>query len=144
MKVVFLDIDGVLNNISLLYHYGFDYIDRDMVVLFANIIKRTGAKIVLSSTWRLDDTSREIVSRILADYGLDVFDKTPKIEGSPRSEEISSWLDEHPDVLRYAILDDNSDAGIGMEGSFFKTDAENGLDSDTAERITAHLGVKKG
>lgn len=143
MKVIFLDIDGVLNNIGLLYHYGFDYIDHDMTRLFVNIVRRTGAKVVLSSSWRLDQRSSEIVEKILAQYGLELLDKTPRLEGSPRSEEISSWLEDHPGVRKYAILDDNTDAGIGMEDNFFQTDPENGLDADTAEGVAAHLGFNK-
>lgn len=143
MKVIFLDVDGVLNTTSLLYHYGFDYIDDDMVVLLAGVVHKTGAEIVLSSTWRLQRESRMLVAEALKRHGLSVLDRTPKIEDAFRSEEISRWLEDNPGVDRYAIVDDNRDAGRGLEGNFFMTDMETGLDERTAKRIIRHLGTRK-
>ena len=65
MKVIFLDIDGVLNNQTLLYHYGLDYIDGDMVELLKHVVSATGAEIVLSSSWRLDGYSKKVVGKEL-------------------------------------------------------------------------------
>lgn len=141
--MIFLDVDGVLNTASLLYHYGFDYIDDDMVGLLATVVQKTGAKIVLSSTWRLQKESMRMVEEALKRHGLSVLDRTPRIEDAFRSEEISRWLGEHPEVDRYAILDDNPEAGRGLEDNFFMTDMETGLDRETVERMVRHLGPKK-
>lgn len=138
-----MDVDGVLNTASLLYHYGFDYIDDDMVGLLATVVQKTGAKIVLSSTWRLQKESMRMVGDALGRHDLEVVDRTPRMEGSYRSEEISRWLGEHPKVDRYAIIDDNPEAGRGLEDNFFMTDMETGLDRETAARIVRHLGLGK-
>ena len=140
MKVIFLDIDGVLNNSILLYHYGSDFIDEEMTELFAQVVKATGAKVVLSSSWRLEEKSKKMVEDALSVHGVRIMDSTPSWLVRRRDKEISAWLDEHPRVTRYAILDDDPDAGIGMEENFFRTNPENGLDELTAEAMISHLG----
>lgn len=140
MKVIFLDVDGVLNNSILLYHYGSDFIDEEMTALFAQVVKSTGAKVVLSSSWRLEEVSKKMVEGALAVYGVKIMDSTPSWLIRRRDKEISAWLDSNPRVTKYAILDDNPDAGIGMEENFFKTDPETGLDGFTAEAMIDHLG----
>ena len=53
MKVIFLDIDGVLNSMSCKATIeGFDFVEDEKVALLKEIIDLTGAKVVLSSTWR--------------------------------------------------------------------------------------------
>lgn len=138
MKVVFLDIDGVLNNFGLIRANGFDYIDDDMVRRFGLIIAQTEADIVLSSYWRLNPKDRLLVDEALKAWGLFVSDRTPHVPG-PRFVEISQWLGENPGVSRYAIVDDDDQAGVGMEGSFFQTDPEVGITTDIVNRVILHL-----
>lgn len=52
MRVIFLDIDGVLTTYS--YHNpDTNNINPDKVQFLSQIVKRTGAKIVLTSTWKM-------------------------------------------------------------------------------------------
>lgn len=139
MKVIFLDVDGVLNNSTLLYHYGLDYIDAEMTELVASLVKSTGAKVVLSSSWRLHSHSEKTVRDFLADYGVEIMDVTPHLPRKRRCLEISRWLADHLEVTYYAIIDDDPHAGVGMEDCFFMTDPENGLDIRTAEAVLDHL-----
>lgn len=86
MKIIFLDIDGVLN------YQGSNLIDEGCLNNLRNIIKQTGAKIVLISTWKtfLDDNilnslnavrkesflnHRNLLNNVLKD-DLAVFDMT--------------------------------------------------------------------
>lgn len=138
MKVLFLDVDGVLNNFDLIRSNGFDYIDDAMVRVMAGVVRQTEADIVLSSFWRLDPKDRSLVDAALKRHGIVVSDRTPSIPG-PRAAEISNWLRMNPEVERYAILDDDDEAGIGMEHSFFQTDAEVGITAQMADRIVSHL-----
>lgn len=140
MKVIFLDVDGVLNNFNLLSRYGFNYIDGGYVSLLAQIVRATGARIVLSSSWRLKDEDRSIVESALRLNGLEIDDQTPDLRGRSRMEEISLWLKDHPDVVKFVILDDDEDAGFGMDG-FFQTDPEIGLTGKMAEKIVLYLGL---
>ncbi len=117
MKVIFLDVDGVLNccysteSIS-----GYTGIDDDKVERLKQIVDATGAEIVLSSSWRLGvnkdndslDWAIEYLTKKLNAYGLKIYDVTPVVSSytTHRSEEIWSWLVDHPDVDKYVILDD--------------------------------------
>lgn len=107
IKVLFLDVDGVLNCKSTTDRWpkgsrmlGVDPTKVDMVT---DIINITGCKVVLSSTWRLSSDSRKYIESLLP-----IMDVTPSLQGL-RGAEVKAWLDEHPEVERYAILDDDSD-----------------------------------
>ena len=54
MKVVFLDIDGVLNDDTTPSRTKsrLIFVDREKLLRLKRIVAATGAKIVLSSTWR--------------------------------------------------------------------------------------------
>jgi hypothetical protein len=55
MKVIFLDIDGVLNCNKTTNPRGLPFVvDRRLLARFRRLLDRTGAKVVLSSTWRYD------------------------------------------------------------------------------------------
>jgi hypothetical protein len=55
MKVIFLDIDGVLNCDRTPNPRKFPYVvDRRLLARLKKLLKRTRAKVVLSSSWRLD------------------------------------------------------------------------------------------
>lgn len=138
MKVLFLDIDGVLNNFGLIRANGFDYIDPDMVKSLGAAVAQTGAHIVLSSFWRLQQKDRELVDAALGAHGMSVHDRTPSLPG-PRANEIAQWLSSNPLVRGYAIVDDDQDAGIGMEHSFFQTDPEVGITWRIVHGIVSHL-----
>src|SRR5690348_10404441 len=59
MKVIFLDIDGVLNSASTPNPRKFPYIvDDRLLARFKELVRRTGATVVLSSTWRVDPVGR--------------------------------------------------------------------------------------
>jgi len=141
MKVLFLDIDGVLNTHKSIGQFGTDFIDRAMVTLVARIVQVTGAKIVLSSTWRVDDKDRALVVRELNQHGLELHACTPVLSTWERCHEITAWLDNNPHVQRFAILDDWPDAEI--PGSFFRTDENIGLTAEIAENVIRHLNAEK-
>lgn len=112
MKVIFLDIDGVLNCQSSKSHCGiFVGIDDSKVKRLREIVDATGAKIVLSSSWRIgwaprnvdcDDEGRYL-NRKLRREGLCILDKTGK---SPRRPmEVYDWL-QGKQIESFVILDD--------------------------------------
>lgn len=125
MKVLFLDIDGVLN--SREYDRRRDWnaqtnIDETRLPLVKEIIDKTGAKIVLTSSWRrhwsadesLCDDSGRYIARLFAKYDLCIYDKTHDFGiGAKRKDEIAAWLSEYAaeaeraeQVERFVILDD--------------------------------------
>jgi len=139
VKVIFLDIDGVLNSVKTVYRSGFDFIDPVLVSLLSDIVKATGAEIVLSSTWRLCDKDLNLVKNALYEYNMSLIGVTPYL--SSRNEEIREWMVGKA-VLKFAILDDMKEAGIGFGDNFFRTDESRGLTVEIAESVIKHLGVQ--
>jgi hypothetical protein len=135
MKIIFLDIDGVLNTHFDYDRYGFSYIDNGLVEILKAIVYATESKIVLSSTWRVAEEDKKIVRSHLRYNLLDFIDCTPVLTRLPRAEEIKLWLKEHPEVQKFAILDDSDNAGIGLEDNFFQTNPYVGLTNEIAQKI---------
>jgi hypothetical protein len=128
-KIIFIDIDGVLNREDTIY---IAEIDPDLVAILKKIVSKTKAKIVLSSTWRLSEISRNKVKEYIK-----FIDVTPDFGLKPRGEEIASWLNKHPEVEKYAILDDDSDMRPGQP--LFQTTWEKGLTEEIAQQVIKHL-----
>lgn len=139
MKAIFLDIDGVLNTHYDYEKYGFDYLNQELIEILKKIVVETNSKIVLSSTWRLDQSDFSFIKQSLSYKNLQVSDITPYLNQSARSEEIKMWLDYNPHVEKFAILDDSSEAGNGLEQNFFKTDYHEGITEEIAKKIIKHL-----
>lgn len=135
MKVLFLDIDGVCNAIGSTTErfMGFIGIDTELASRVQSIVAQTGCKIVLSSTWRLDEPFRDEVRRVVGDF----IDVTPRFDGAMRGDEIEHWLKEHPEVERYAILDDDSD--FHEDQPLFRTLTRDGITIATMEKVIEHL-----
>ena len=110
MKVIFLDIDGVLNSdeyLDKVKNSDIQGIERDIDVEKVKLLKRaideTGARVVLSSSWRYTRNARYL-KELLANYGIRV-DSTPYIRDE-RGLEIKKWLSENQGVEDFIILDD--------------------------------------
>lgn len=137
MKVLFLDIDGVLNNGHTKERFqGFIGLNKELIPLVKQIIDETGCQVVLSSYWRTDPKSVKHVRQHIGP----LFDKTPIFTMKPRGTEIQAWLDEHPAVTKYAILDDDSDMLEEQLPNFFQTSFNFGITEDTMNKVIEHLG----
>lgn len=103
MKVVFLDIDGVLNNNHTKERCnGFLGVDRELSTKFLKWIEGKDVKIILSSTWRLHQDMWEH----LHDAGIHWIGITPNMPRVARGYEIAEYLDKHPEITHHVILDD--------------------------------------
>ena len=135
MKIIFLDIDGVLN--SEMYKARSSencvdgYIDLSRVKLLADIVNATDAKIVLISSLRIDwDKSSELcgddgkyINKCFANYELSIMDKTPYISFfTARRKEILSWLSVHQnEVESFVIIDDMQDGWESLSSRVVNT-----------------------
>lgn len=142
MKVLFLDIDGVLNTGNLIFVHGNKAVGEGQLSLLQSIIFTTKAEIVLSSTWRLYNSHRTVLIERFKEKNLTILDSTKEIRGEfsefiPRSIEIEEWLDRHPEVTNFAILDDGDDAEI--KGHFFETNFQDGLTAEIAQKVIEYL-----
>lgn len=122
MKIIFLDIDGVLNS-NFTDEYtksGSLFVDDDKVRLLKKLIDETNAKVVLSSTWRVgwNHLQLGVESQLMHDFvelrdklwehGIELYDRTIILDAfmRRRGEEIQAYLDNHDDIDGYVILDD--------------------------------------
>jgi hypothetical protein len=161
MKVVFLDIDGVLNEEkSRSRCCGYKGIDDKKVEKLANIVKATGAEIVLISTWKDDwrktDKARQgmmanYLDKKLKKHGLAVLDKTESVDKASgfhlsRGEGILQYFATHT-VEKYVILDDYQFDydGCGLTENYVKTDNKDGsLTEELSQKAILILnGVKR-
>lgn len=127
MKVLFLDVDGVLVTEASARYYRWlrrnkqedDSSFRKWCPIATNNLRTLMArvpkmKIVLSSSWRHGRTPMQC-SELLTARGLDgsccIGRTGESIDGRVRGDEIQEWLSEHPEVTKFAILDDDDDMG---------------------------------
>jgi hypothetical protein len=106
MKIIFLDIDGVLNCKKTRNPRKLPYIvDPKLLKRFERLVERTRAKVVLTSTWRYDPAGLFSARH----WGIPFMDVIPDMPKKPRRSEILAWLKKHPKVERYAVIDDEDD-----------------------------------
>lgn len=134
MKVIFLDIDGVLNSRAYDRKRNWNEqtdIDETRLLLVKKIVDETGAKIVLSSTWREHwdkandkcDSDGVYINQTFTKFGLEVFDKTPDLGiDFDRPDEIKAWLDSaERSIDSFVIIDDYRYAWGKLADNFVKT-----------------------
>ena len=125
-KYIFLDIDGVLNSEHTLDNTNPASIICDQYSEnLRNIVEKTDAKLVLSSSWRvyfkstIDDPEHSYgvqLVQALAKYNLKLHNKTPFVKGpfsNERGLEIKSYIEKN-NITNYVVIDDE-------EFSDFKT-----------------------
>jgi hypothetical protein len=134
MKALFLDIDGVLNCEATPNPRKLPYIvDEQLLARFRRLVDATQATVVLSSTWRVDPVGR-LAARF---YEVPFDDVCPDMPGAPRCEELVSWLRAHPEVTRYAVIDDSDDCLDELP--LFQPSAKTGLTPEMADGIENYL-----
>ena len=158
MKVIFLDIDGVLNT-GWWYtqmdrntpkdKYGYAF-DPNSVANLKKIIDETGADIVISSSWKsfglsgleemwqdrglpgklIGITPNSVSDEMLLNADLDHMELF-----SIRGMEIKEWLTKHGKrVSQYAIIDDMNNMLPDQQPYFIQTNSEVGITDEDAER----------
>lgn len=148
MKVIFLDFDGVITSVKSKWN-----LDPEKMDLIKYICDSTGAKIVISSSWRkydLESTIKHITTESLFtghgvfsipelvvgitprfDYFYDSEDKYIHI---PKGVEIEHYLNRYSDIDTYVILDDDSDILLNQADFFIQTNPYTGITKEEAER----------
>lgn len=154
MKIIFLDIDGVLNSKEFFkltnprdYSKLELWLDKKIIVKLNHLIKQTNALVVLSSQWReyhnLEDIQEALVKN---GFSHELFDKTPDqflinekdLDTSCKQHEIFMWLlnaaNDSLDVSRFVILDDKKEHLLGLQQFSVFIDNEVGLTNEDIKK----------
>ena len=149
MKVIFVDVDGVLNSDGFIDSVkGSQDIDIKTIRLLKNAVNKTGAQIVMDTSFRYTKSFLK-VQEMLLQNGI-LFDKTPFIDNE-RGKEIKQYLAEHKDIEDYILLDDVifPDFDDELLEHLIKMDDTNsrgigkGLQEKDVEEIIRRFGRKK-
>jgi len=128
MNICFLDFDGVfVNTVGTMTMK--TTVDARCAALLQKVLKENDFKIVVSSTWRLGETFLTL-STYLKLAGINVglhkdFKTCEKY--SERGLQIQKWLDDHPEVENYVIIDDDSDMLNSQIEHFVHVDGREGF-----------------
>lgn len=162
MKVIFLDVDGVLNCITTKTKIeGYPFVDDEKVALLKEIINRTEAKVVLSSTWRYgwyvmdhlekmrDSDLRDVhmfeaLRDKLLEYGIELLGYTEDF--GRRGDEISAWLKKWTGepIESYVVLDDMASIEIRPHCKYLvQTSLTHGLGKKEVEQAIRTLNKDK-
>lgn len=144
-KVIFLDFDGVLNTSAYMMQSRerSEGINPVSVRIIDAMLNLTGAKLVVSSSWRIGRTIEEL-NEILQNKGMtnEVWDVTPQLSGC-RGNEIKRWIDvNRPSDLvfnEYLIIDDDSDMLLEHQNHFIHTAFDCGITPNIAYRAVYKL-----
>ena len=129
-NVMFVDVDGVLNNDSNLYDD--NAINDELLSNLCMVVHAVNAKVVISSSWRCHCNPLKHVMDAFRKHGVNVYGITPegvdevdfqktKWKEVPRTRyydwdeerrndrgaEIAMWLHENPQVDKFLIIDDD-------------------------------------
>lgn len=145
MKILFLDIDGVLNS-TMFYNerirmkeyeslsFPCDNFDYRAISLLNDILDKTQAKLVISSDWRFD----EDLESCLKYHGLNhnIYGKTPYDKHYRRGYEIQKYLLSIGNkVDKFCIIDDIDNWFLPYQMKYVvKTTFNEGLTKELAEK----------
>lgn len=154
MKIIFLDVDGVLNyrGCKARSATGCLGIDDEKVKLLRQIIDQTGAIVVLTSTWKTEwfpsafigdlPKDGQYLEKQLAKHKVFVRAKTEDSSWAQRGRGILDFIETSTyNVEQFVILDDESFDFIelGLENRFVKTNFADGLLPEHVEKAVCIL-----
>jgi len=134
--IIFLDIDGVLNCKTTVDRIRGCYgIDPEKVALLNKILRFTGAKVVISSTWRILWRMDNLLA-VLQSRGFEggIIGKTPRRLSGFRANEIDAWMETNNYHGPFLILDDDADAHAHHPQWGIRTSFEEGLTQAHVDR----------
>ena len=139
-KLIFLDIDGVLN-ISEKVYSTIREVEPELVQRFNMMINDHDYYFVLSSIWKnLENYGFGPTIETLRDIGLDTsryIGSTPttKLYNVARGDEIYEWLRDYDDIIESYVIVDNNDISDNLRHRFIKIDDKVGLTEEDVETI---------
>ena len=159
MNYLFLDIDGVLNTgrySDCLVENGLCETDADgylfdpeAVQNLERIIEATDAKIIITSTWRLDGDmqalwrNRNLAGEVIGTTPTLLREKAIgkiKVYNGHRGMEVEAWLQDNAIApYKYVILDDEDDYLPHQAEYLILTDPMRGITEDVDDKVISLL-----
>lgn len=150
MKVIFLDLDGVL-----VPEGQYPYFNCDLVRNLKYVVEATGAQIVLSSDWRRQPSTAALARENLLAYGLDFISCTPSLSPhvAQRPTEILLWKSDfcrfgQRQITAWIAIDDRNlieeQNGHELQGHVVRTDPKVGLDRRMAVKCIQLFQAQEG
>jgi len=153
MKIIFLDFDGVLNSFSSSHDTNrsctgleaeAQELNPDLVRLLNKIIRITGAKVVISSSWRYGKKKEELIKILeYRKFKGEIIGLTPDVFPSCRADEVQQWLDDYKgEVECFIILDDGHKESFTKQfgDSFILMEKSDGLKKKHVKKAIQILG----
>lgn len=148
-RVLFLDIDGVINSERSRLAFGgyphdftpeeYAKFDPVALALIQRLCRVTECSVVLSTSWRTLFTLEQVARGL----DLPVMGATPDLGSDfTRVHEIAFWLEQHPEVTSYAIVDDlflDWSEHPELEARFVQTNPDFGLSLSDYRELRHHL-----
>ena len=144
MRVLFLDIDGVLNRTGYRPDESVDlrsWIEAELATRLSQLVRALDASIVLASDWRNGRTLEHLAGELRA-AGVDcsLLGVTPVL-GQARWREIDAWMREHDVPPEHVVIvDDGYDMGA-LAARFVRCSPLHGLDEDAVRAIKLLFGI---
>ena len=161
-KIIFLDIDGVLNTGRFTYPQWLiegdavedadgHFFDAECITQLSRILEATKAQIVISSAWRWRGLKKlralwqnrqiegDIVDITPTVYGLKTIQK-PRFDLILRGDEIKDWLNQNV-TKQFVIIDDIDDFTADLQPFYCQTENDKGITKEVADRIIALLNA---
>ena len=139
-RILFLDYDGVVNTPmwdeeGKKCRYNFPEHNKvnnfQAVQWVSEFCQKWEFAIVVTSTWRTDDNWRECLINGGLREGIEILDRTEDLAAKhkigTRGHEIKKWLEEHPEVEHFYILDDLDDFLPEQKEFFIQTNPNVGF-----------------
>jgi len=156
MKILFLDIDDVLNHYgcedkikhadgSPYYAPGTDKayrgIDDNRLEFLKEILYKTGCKIVVCSSWRDDPVCMDYLKKRLGKDADRIIGSTVISQGKlSRADEIRDWLSKNTDVEKFVVLDDSEWNDLeGFGDRWVKPETFKGMDETHMDAVIKKL-----
>jgi HAD domain in Swiss Army Knife RNA repair proteins len=127
--VIFLDVDGVLNRSADVPCSNEHGVATELLARFKTLVTSANARVVLASTWRHETGGL----RKARELGIPFEDVLPDLRPHSRGTEVKAWLADHPNVERFAIIDDDDDGYEDMP--LFQPNPYKGLSGEVAAAV---------
>lgn len=152
VKIVFLDVDGVLNSQKTVFTMQLYVLEDDKLERLQKLINTTNAKIVISSTWRYSPNAKNRLLDALKQRKIfkNYIGDTPNFSGDrslKRTDEIETFLvGFEQKISQWIAIDDMKLHEMNpklMQGHFVHTSIEDGFTDEHLKQAIQLLQTKQ-